>query len=66
MPTNPDIIFGVNPVLEKLKASSDDIVEIFISEGLDRSPLRFIRQEAQRFGLRVQSIDGKNLDRLVG
>jgi 23S rRNA (guanosine2251-2'-O)-methyltransferase len=65
-PSNPDIIFGVNPVLEKLKASSADILEIFISEGSDRSPLRFIRQEAQRFGLRVQSIDGKNLDRLVG
>lgn len=66
MPTNSDIIFGVNPVLEKLKASRDDVLEILIVDGLHRKPLHLIRQQAQLYGLPVRSLDAKSLDRLTG
>jgi 23S rRNA (guanosine2251-2'-O)-methyltransferase len=64
--TNFDVIFGVNPVLEKIKASPGDVCEIFIAEGSDRGAVRLIRQEAQRYGVRVQTIDRQSLDRLTG
>src|SRR5262245_551729 len=65
-PKNSDIIFGVNPVLEKLKASADEIVEILITGGSDRSVLHQIQEQAERVGVRVQSTNGQNLDRIVG
>jgi 23S rRNA (guanosine2251-2'-O)-methyltransferase len=61
-----NIVFGVNPVLEKLKASSDDILELIISNGPDRAALQLIRREAARLGLRVLSADSKRLDQLAG
>lgn len=60
------MIFGVNPLLEKIRASPREIDEILIAEGSDRGAVRLIRQEAERWGVRVQSIDGKSLDRLTG
>ena len=61
-----NVVFGVNPVLEKLRAAADDILEIIITEGPDRSALRMIRQEAVRLGLRVVTGERQILDRLVG
>src|SRR5262245_40742405 len=66
MPANSDIIFGVNPVLEKLRASLDDVLEILMVEGAERKPLHMIRQQAQRFGLQIRYLDVKSLDRLTG
>jgi rRNA methylases len=64
MAQNENLVFGVNPVLEKIRASSADILEILISDGSDRVALR-IGQEAARLGLRVVTVQRKVLDRLV-
>ena len=66
MAQSHQIIFGVNPVLEKLNASSEDVQEILISQGSDRSALRHISREAARRGVRLVNVDPKLLDRLVG
>ncbi|HWP23961.1 MAG TPA: 23S rRNA (guanosine(2251)-2'-O)-methyltransferase RlmB [Candidatus Binatia bacterium] len=61
-----NLIFGVNPLLEKLRASPRGIDEIFIAEGSNRGIVRLIRQEAERCGVKMRTIDGKSLDRLTG
>ncbi|MGH7795678.1 MAG: 23S rRNA (guanosine(2251)-2'-O)-methyltransferase RlmB [Candidatus Binatia bacterium] len=66
MAQSQEIIFGVNPVLEKLNASSEDVQEILISEVSDRSALRNISREAVRLGVRLVNVDPKLLDQLVG
>jgi 23S rRNA (guanosine2251-2'-O)-methyltransferase len=66
MAKNQNLIFGVNPVLEMLKASSQDVLEILVSEISDRSALRLIRQEAERLSLRLVSVEPKFLNQLVG
>ena len=66
MTNDNNIIFGVNPILERIKACSSDIQEILISDAADRQALRVIKSEAQRLGLRVLSVSPKALDRLVG
>ena len=65
MAKSQNIVFGVNPVLEKLKASADDISELLISNGSDRSALQLIRREGGRLGLRILSVDSKRLDQLT-
>jgi 23S rRNA (guanosine2251-2'-O)-methyltransferase len=60
------LLFGVNPVLEALKAPSHDIVEIFLSETSDRTALRLIDREAQRRNVRIVCVDPKILDQLAG
>jgi 23S rRNA (guanosine2251-2'-O)-methyltransferase len=63
---NQNVVFGVNPVLEKLRASAKDILEILISESSDRGTLREIRQEAARHKVRVAAVPRAVLDRLAG
>ncbi len=65
MSEHKEIIFGVNPVLEKLRAAPKDILEILISSASNRATLRLIDQEAARVGLPVVSVAPKILDRLV-
>ena len=66
MTNDNNIIFGINPILERIKAFSCDIQEILISDAADRQALRFIKSEAQRLGVRVVSLSPQALDRLVG
>jgi 23S rRNA (guanosine2251-2'-O)-methyltransferase len=66
MEKNRDLIFGVNPVLEALKASAQNISEILISEASDRAALRHICHEAQRRGVSVSSVQPRMLDQLIG
>lgn len=66
MTIDENIIFGINPVLEKLKASTGDILEILITENAGRAPLREISQQATRLGLALVHVHPKTLDRLVG
>jgi 23S rRNA (guanosine2251-2'-O)-methyltransferase len=66
MAKSQDVVYGVNPVLEKLKASPSDIVELLISDGSDRTAIQLIRREADRLGLRRRSVNSKTLDRLAG
>ena len=60
-----NLVFGVNPVLEILKAGADDVVEILLSETSDRSALRLVRQQGQRLGVHLISVSPKVLDQLV-
>jgi len=66
MSSNENIVFGINPVLEKLKASANDILEIFIAENGERTALRQVAQEARQQGLRIVPVQAKILDRLAG
>ncbi len=66
MAHDENMIFGINPVLEKLKASTSDILEILISDSAGRAPLREISQQATRLGLPLVRVHPKTLDRLVG
>ena len=59
-----DLIFGVNPVVEKLRVSSRDVVEILVSDPSGRTALREICREAQRLGVRIVPVDRRVLDRL--
>lgn len=59
------VVFGINSVLEKLRASSNEILEILIADGSGRAALRQIAAEAKRYGLRVVWADAQLLDRLV-
>jgi 23S rRNA (guanosine2251-2'-O)-methyltransferase len=65
MTNDSKIIYGVNPVLETIKAAPGGVREILISDATDRQTLRSIELEAERFGLRVVSVSPKLLDGLV-
>jgi 23S rRNA (guanosine2251-2'-O)-methyltransferase len=66
MKNEKTMIFGVNPILEKLKASPWDVLEILMTNGPERSALRSIDAEARRLGLRVTYVKRDFLDRLSG
>ncbi|MGH7772430.1 MAG: 23S rRNA (guanosine(2251)-2'-O)-methyltransferase RlmB [Candidatus Binatia bacterium] len=61
----PLFLFGINPVLEKLKASPQEVLEIMIAEGHQRAALHLIDREAKRRGLNVRYLEPKLLDRLA-
>jgi 23S rRNA (guanosine2251-2'-O)-methyltransferase len=65
MSDNDNLVFGVYPALEKLRAYAKDIVEILIVEGVDRGPIRQIEREAKRHGLGVTRVPSRLLDRLA-
>ena len=65
MKIHGNFVFGVNPVMEKLRASPDEVAEIFLSDGLLRSGLRAIEFAARRLGVRVTYENRKALDRLA-
>jgi 23S rRNA (guanosine2251-2'-O)-methyltransferase len=60
-----DLIVGVNPILEKLKASPEEICEILLARGSRRPVLKSIEREAQRMQIKIQSVDAKELDYLA-
>lgn len=59
------IIFGVNPVREKLKEAPREVLEVIVARGQQRSALRFIGEEARREGLPVRYLDRAALDFLA-
>lgn len=59
-------IFGVNPVLEKLKASPEGVLEIMMFPGRSRAVLRLIEEEAKARGLSVRYLESQQLDRIAG
>ena len=66
MSNNENIVFGINPILEKLKASAADVLEILIAENAEGAAVRQIAHEAKQQGLRMVSVQAKVLDRLAG
>jgi 23S rRNA (guanosine2251-2'-O)-methyltransferase len=59
-------VFGINAVLEKLKASASDVSEILIANRSDTRTLRSVVAEARRHGLRVTYVHPDLLRRLTG
>jgi 23S rRNA (guanosine2251-2'-O)-methyltransferase len=62
MDAEQSVIFGVNAILEKLKASPAEIVEILLSKG---SAARLVESAAARVGIRVTYAKSALLDRLA-
>lgn len=65
MSEEQNVFFGINPVLEKLRASPKDIEEILIVEGSSRRAVRAVELQARRLGVRVKYVPAKLLDRLA-
>lgn len=63
--TKPLFLFGINPVVEKLKASPQEVFEVMLSSGHQRAALRSIDEEARRRGLPVHYVEPGVLDRLA-
>lgn len=66
MAPSENIIFGVNPILEKLHASPDQILELYVAERTEGSAAHRIIQLARARGCRVVTVLVEMLDRLAG
>lgn len=66
MATKQNLIFGVNAVLEKLRASPQDVIEIMLSDVSDRPALRQIDEQAARLRVRIVAASSTQLDQFVG
>ena len=62
--TNPNVIYGLNPVLEALE-SGVDLETVWIVVGLRATTRRDVEAAAQRRGIRVFRTDRKEMDRLT-
>lgn len=58
-------LFGINPVLEKLKASPHEILEILLAKGSSASACRGIDTQARHLGIPVKYLPADSLARLV-
>ena len=66
MEFHSDFIFGVNPVMEKLRASPEQVLEIVLPQGQLRSTLGAIELAARQRGVRITYVPARALDRLSG
>ncbi|HEX7232149.1 MAG TPA: 23S rRNA (guanosine(2251)-2'-O)-methyltransferase RlmB [Candidatus Binatia bacterium] len=60
-----EIIFGINPVQEKLRVAPNDVLEILFAEAANRAALRAIEREAVRHRLRISRVAVQLLDQLA-
>jgi 23S rRNA (guanosine2251-2'-O)-methyltransferase len=65
MDREKQIIFGIHPILEKLKVSPAEVEEIIIADGPLRSAARSVDTAARRVGVQVNYVSPAALDRLV-
>jgi 23S rRNA (guanosine2251-2'-O)-methyltransferase len=65
MDNQPEFLFGINPVLEKLKASPSDIAEILIAKGSAAATLRGVEAQARRLGVPVRYLPADLLSQLA-
>lgn len=59
-------LFGVNSVLEKLRASPTEVLEVLLAAGNRGGSLLALAEEARRHGIAVRLVGSKVLDRLAG
>src|SRR5262249_62319945 len=59
------LIFGIHPVLEKLRASPAEVEEVIIAENSARSAARSVDVAARQVGVRVKYGIAAVLDRLA-
>ena len=60
-----NFLFGINPVLEKLKASPQEISEILIAKGSSAPALRGVDTQARHLGIPVKYLPPDLLARLA-
>jgi 23S rRNA (guanosine2251-2'-O)-methyltransferase len=60
-----DLVIGVNPILEKLKTSPEEICEILLARGPLRPVLKSIENEAQKLRMKLKFVEAKELDHLA-
>jgi 23S rRNA (guanosine2251-2'-O)-methyltransferase len=65
MENDPYLVFGLNSVLEKLRASPTDVREILIGKGSERPTRRSLEAIARQLRLRVTYVESGLLDRLA-
>jgi 23S rRNA (guanosine2251-2'-O)-methyltransferase len=59
------LLIGVNPIIEKLKTSPEEISLILLARGKLRPVLKFIESNAQRLNVRINYAEAKELDHLA-
>ncbi len=60
------ILFGIHPVLERLNESHEDVSEILMARGARGKALKAVQETARRWGVRVDTVDVRVLNRLAG
>lgn len=60
-----DLIFGVNPILEKLRVSPEEISTILLTRGPLRPILKSLETDARKLQIEIQFVDAKELDYLA-
>ena len=65
MDKEKQVIFGIHPILEKLRAAPDDVTEIIMAKGPAQLASRSVDAAARKLGVRVNYSDPAVLDRLA-
>lgn len=60
-----ELLWGVNPVLEKLKAAPSEMAEIMLSQESQRAALVAIENEGRRLGVRITRQPSQLLDQVA-
>jgi 23S rRNA (guanosine2251-2'-O)-methyltransferase len=60
-----DFLIGVNPIIEKLRTSPEEISLILLARGKLRPTLKSIESDAQRLKIRINYLEAKELDHLA-
>jgi 23S rRNA (guanosine2251-2'-O)-methyltransferase len=60
-----NLVYGLNPVAEKLRASPGEVIEVIVAEGFQRPKLHALAEQARRLGVRVTYTPAPMLDRLA-
>jgi len=64
-PTKPLVIFGINPILEKLRNSPNQVFDLMIVKGRESPRLNSVIEEARRRHVPVGYVDAHRLDLLT-
>ncbi len=59
------LVYGIHPVLEKLRAAPGDVIEVLMLPGSRGAALRRVEQAARQERCRVSDIDARALDALT-
>jgi 23S rRNA (guanosine2251-2'-O)-methyltransferase len=60
-----DLLIGINPIIEKLKTSPEEISLILLARGNLRPILKLIQSDAQRLKITINYLEAKELDHLA-
>ena len=60
-----DLVIGINPILEKLKASPEEISAILLARGPLRPTLKSLERVAQKLQIKIRFVETKELDHLA-